>query len=99
MPVVLPHELLPWLHRQNAFPDVHGRDLASYWCHFRDKVPWGRAAAGSEDQVHPLYLWGDDAQYNASNEKLLVVALGHQLDKRKNSLESVWPLFCVRDAS
>ena len=99
LPVILPHELLPWLLRQNAFAEVHGSDLATYWGHFRDKVPWGHAADGLEERIHPLYLWGDDAVFNEGSEKLLVIAMGHQLDIRKNSLESVWPLCCVRDAS
>ena len=99
LPVILPHELLPWLLRQNAFAEVHGSDLATYWGHFRNKVPWGRAADGLEERIHPLYLWGDDAVFNEGSEKLLVIAMGHQLDNRKNSLESVWPLCCVRDAS
>lgn len=97
--MILPHELLPWLLRQNAFAEVHGSDLATYWGHFRDKVPWGHAADGLEERIHPLYLWGDDAVFNEGSEKLLVIAMGHQLDIRKNSLESVWPLCCVRDAS
>ena len=32
-PVILPHELLPWLMRNGAFPKVSCSDLASYWDH------------------------------------------------------------------
>ena len=98
-PVVLPHNLLPWLQRNHAFPQVTSAELSTYWKHFSDNnVEWATASEGIQSQLHPCFLWGDDVQYNESYEKLCVVCLGHCLDKRKFSLETCWPLFTIREA-
>ena len=60
-------------------------------------MPWATASTNLESVLHPLYLWGDDCQYNESYEKLICVHLGHVLDSRKFSLESSWPLFTIRE--
>ena len=98
-PVCLPHELFPWLVRNNAWvqhEDVNPGRLSEYWEHFNGKVPW---AAPKGVDVHPIYLWGDDVQYNQSHEKLIVVVAGHVLDRRTYSLATTWPLFCIREVS
>ena len=95
-PVVLPHQLLPWLERNHAWPKISSVAVKEYWDHFRDKVPWGHLADDLPDQVHPLWLWGDDCQYNEQYEKIICVSLGHCCDKNTMSLESNWPLFTIR---
>lgn len=37
-------------------------------------------------RAHPLYIWGDDCQYNEQYEKLIVVVMGHCLDPRTFSI-------------
>ena len=78
-PVILPHELLPWLMRNGAFPKVSCSDLASYWDHIDARsIPVGEVVNDEiKTKCHPLYIWGDDAQYNAQHEKVIVVVLGH----------------------
>lgn len=96
--MVLPHELLPWLKRNNAFPKVSAAVLSQYWHHFQNlKIDWAAASKGLEETLHPVFLWGDDVQYNESYEKLIVVCIGHCLDKRTFSLETCWPIFTIRE--
>ncbi len=97
-PVILPHELLPWLKRNHAFPDVDAATLAQYWQHFQDiGMDWATLSEKKEECLHPLFLWGDDVQYNQNFEKLETVCIGHVLDCRKFSMETSFPLFCIRD--
>lgn len=93
--MVLPHELVPWLIRHGAFPAVTSDDLKRYWGHCRDRVPFGRMGG---EQVHPFFLWGDDCQYNKNQDKIIVIILGHVLDERTYSMETSWPLVCIREA-
>ena len=97
-PVILPHELLPWLKRHHAFPDISAATLAEYWQHFQDiGIDWAKLSQNLEDRLHPLFLWGDDVQYNQHFEKLETICLGHVLDSRKFSMETSFPLFCIRE--
>ena len=41
----------------------------------------------------PLYLWGDDCQFNERGQKMCTIVCGHVLDTRKNSKLTVYPLF------
>lgn len=71
--------------------------VASYWGHLASMVEWGSQHVRRYGHTHqPLYLWGDDAQYNEANDKLVTVALGAVLDCRKDAVATVWPLFCYR---
>lgn len=49
--------------------------------------------------MHPFFIWGDDCQYNESYEKLIVICMGHVLDRRTFSLESSWPIIVLREVS
>ena len=96
--MVLPHELLPWLKRNNAFPQVFAAELSKYWHHFQSLgIDWAAASKDLEETLHPVYLWGDDVQYNESYEKLIVICMGHCLDKRTFSLETCWPIITIRE--
>ena len=97
-PVILPHLLVPWLIRNGLFPDVAATELRSHWQHMKSR---GADHANlvddeMEHKFHPFYLWADDAVYNQLHEKLMVIVLGHCLDPKKNSVETCWPLCCIR---
>ena len=91
LPVVLPHRLLPWLHRQGLFAQVNDADLARYWCHhafFRTGIK------APSEKHHPIWIWGDDCQYGKrKDQKVMVCMLGHVLDPRTNSYECCYPLW------
>ena len=96
LPVVLPTDLLAWLVEKDRWPgrEIRSSDIAEYWKRATDhNQPW---AEGVDPRSHPLYLWGDDAQYDEKGSKLILVVLGHCLDEQTNSLLSCFPLFCIR---
>ena len=73
-------------------------ELTAYWEHAKK---WG--VPGSElvsesmmDKTHALYLWADDAVYNAAHEKIMVMVLGSIHDEKKHSVETCWPLCTIR---
>ena len=97
LPIVLPSSLLAWLQEKEIFPGPEQEALHEFWQNARNHYqPW---AKGVDPRTHPLYMWGDDAQYDERGSKLVVVVLGHCLDEQTNSLRSCYPLFCIRDES
>ena len=92
--MVLPHEVVPWLQRRGAWPTISQSELDEYWANLAGK-DWADRLGGGD--VHPLFLWGDDCQFNESREKLIMVSLGHALDKRTFSLECGWPVIALRE--
>ena len=71
--------------------------VSAYWDHLSSHVEWASEHVQHHGHAHqPLYLWGDDAQYNEENEKIVCVALGATLDERTSSVATVWPLFVYR---
>ena len=100
-PIILPHELLPWLHRNGAFPEIAASELQKYWGRMR--MRGGTVAdivsAEMESRCHPLYIWGDDAKYTSAHDKLLVIVMGHCLDPNTYSVECCWPLLALREVT
>ncbi|CAE7418220.1 unnamed protein product [Symbiodinium sp. CCMP2592] len=91
LPVVLPHEVFPWLVKQGIIPLNDTAEIGEFWSHARTA---GMPTMGATDSHIPLYLWGDDARFTETHEdKLVVVAFGRVLETSKNALETVWPLF------
>ena len=91
LPVVLPHEVFPWLVKQGIIPLNDTDEIREFWSHARTA---GMPTMGATDHHIPLYLWGDDARFTETHEdKLVVVAFGRLLETSKNALQSVWPLF------
>ena len=93
LPLVLPHKLLPWMLELDMLPLPTDEELERYWNHLASRVGW----ASSHVAIHgphfvPLWVWGDDAQYNKRNEKVVCLAIGGVLDERKHSVNITWPL-------
>lgn len=95
MPVVLPHRLVERMLQDGMFPEILAQDVQNYWDHLATQgVSW--AQDPSLKPVHPLFLWGDDAQFNERQESLVAVAMGHVLSEEKNSLLAMWTLFTYK---
>ena len=96
MPVVLPEHLLPWLWERGHLPTAD--DVSEYWNHMAQlpDVPWVTKVIETGCSYVPLWLWGDDSQYNERNEKLVAVVCGSWLANEKNSKNCVYPLFTYR---
>ena len=98
MPVVLPEHLFPWLlkHQEEAIPTDDA--VSQYWNHMAMKnIPGVKRVIETGGDYIPIYLWGDDPIFNERNEKLVSVVCGSWLENRKNSKDTVYPLFCYRN--
>ena len=94
--MVLPHRLVEWLLELDLIQLDHGDEKMNYWVHLAERLEWARVHVQEYGYEHePCFLWGDDAQYNEQQDKLVTVSLGHLFDKREPAY-SVWPLFCFR---
>ena len=96
LPVCLPHELLPWLMQHNVFPEVLDSELKKWWAH-ASALGLKHAGLSPTQKHHPCYVWGDDCVYNEHGEKLICICMGFILDERKNSLQTCFPLFVLRE--
>ena len=96
LPVVLPHRLVEWLVELDLMHHSDREGKGRYWKHLASRLSWAKEHVEDYGLCHePIYLWGDDAQYNERLDKLVVVSMGFVLDKRP-AAESVYPLFCYR---
>lgn len=97
--MALPHELLPWLRRNKVLPEFPVDYVRGYWEHHKSHgSSWASVADGIQHKCLPMYLWADDAEYNESHEKLVVAVMGCVLDERTFSMETVFPLWTIREA-
>ena len=99
MPVILPHRLVEQLLEDGLFvDDAEARTRAAdYWAHLAKQEQVGAWAKDPGLRTaHPVYLWGDDAQHNERQEKLVVVAMGLALDPTRNSMMAMWTLFTYK---
>ena len=97
LPFVPPDELLQWLFKNDVLPHGPGMDqeIDRYWTYLSSKgVPHTHDKPGSG--CVPLWLWGDDTRYNEQGAKIVVVAVGAVLDRRKSSKDTVYPIFCYQ---
>lgn len=97
LPVVLPHHLVQQMLQDGLFDTSNAimEQVQKYWGHLSEQgIGWARDS--SLAAVHPLFLWGDDAQFNERQENLVVVAMGHVLSEEKNSMLAMWPLFSYK---
>lgn len=79
------------------YPLEENQDVSQYWNHLASRVGW----ASEHVRMHgphfrPLWIWGDDAQYNEANDKIVTVSMGAVLDSRCDAISTVWPLFSYR---
>ena len=77
MPILAPHELLQWLlYEKHVILD----DSAAkrFWDHHEEvATPWLMKALVQKDgyTVHPVSLYGDEAEYTQTKQKILMVFL------------------------
>ena len=97
LPFVPPDELWPWLFKNNLVPHGLGMDaeIGHYWTHLASKVVPNTADKPGSGCV-PLWLWGDDTRYNEQGAKIVVVAMGAMMDRRKSSKDTVYLIFCYQ---
>ena len=97
LPFVPPDQLLPWLLKNDLLPRGPGMDVEidRYWTHLASKgLPHTADKPGSG--CVPMWLWGDDTRYNEQGAKIVLVAMGAVLDRRKSSKDTTYPLFAYQ---
>ena len=88
MPLVLPHELMIVLQGRG---DLEVCDVEKFW---EEKIPRGRLT-----QHRPLGLYGDDAQFDKHQNKLVIFTVSDVLSTATHSMAATWPLFVIREVS
>ena len=97
MPAILPHQLIPFLLQQKVMLDEPEMDheIEYYW-RFLSSVGFPMAADKPGSGTIPLWIWGDDSQYNEQGSKVVLVSIGAVLDWRTCSKMTTWPLFAYK---
>ena len=72
MPVLAPHELLPWLSSLGLCPERASAER--FWKHVAG-TKWG-VHPGAARAAQPLFVYGDDAEYTKYCDKMLGVYVG-----------------------
>ena len=72
LPILPPHLLTMWLRKAGLL--VFNREAAiEFWAHHRSVgTPWMRTMQ-QDDCFQPFALYGDEAEYTKTKEKLLVI--------------------------
>ena len=94
--MVLPHDLLAYLHKKFGGEQTPAEQLRAFWKHFQtcthESIRWPHCY---EDDCIPLGLHGDDLRYTETGQKLLCVSLNFLLDDAQER----YPLFVLRIVS
>ena len=70
-------------------------EIDRYWTHLASKgLPHTADKPGTG--CVPMWLWGDDTRYNEQGAKIVLVAMGAVLDRRKSSKDTTYPLFAYQ---
>lgn len=90
MPVILPHELIPWLLRHGLHPTIPDHSTIEYWNHIGEP---------EHSDANPLWIWGDGSQYLESGESITVVCFGMVLQRQleKTTVKRCFPIFLYRE--
>ena len=77
MPIVAPHELLQWLLKER-YVVLDDSAAERFWRHHEEvATPWLGKVPTKKDgyMVHPVALYGDEAEYTQTKQKILMVFL------------------------
>ena len=71
--------------------DLEEVDVPKFW---DEEVPRGLLS-----KHRPLGLYGDDAQFDQNQNKLIIFTINDVLATAKHSMRATWPLFVLREVS
>lgn len=74
-----------------VLPDFDAFKVRYYWKHMAAHSQWAKQC-GDWTQTSPMFLWGDDAEYDKQRRKVVAVACGFVLDDEKSSFRAMFPL-------
>ena len=95
MPYILPEDIIPWLTDRKLWPNIPRRKIIRYWNHLRD-VKSEIAEMSVTGEHHPLWIWGDAANY-CKDQNVIVICFGSVLDDTKDSIKACFPLVLCRE--
>ena len=95
MPYVQPSDLLPWLLQFDLWPDIPDRKITRYWNHMKS-VGSDIANVSPTGEHHPLWIWGDGANY-AKDQSIITICIGSILDDRTDSITKCFPIALCRE--
>ena len=79
VPILAPHEVLQWL-TNDKYVIMNDPAAERFWAHHQSAgTPWlGKAKIRKDGYtVHPVSLYGDEAEYTQTKEKILMVFISY----------------------
>ena len=95
MPYVSPDEIIPWLMDRKLWPEIPDRKIKRYWNHLKE-VKAEIADVSTTGSHHPLWVWGDAANYS-KDQNIIVICFGSVLDDETDSIKKCFPLILCRE--
>jgi len=97
MPYISPEDIIPWLMARDLWPATPQRKIKRFWNHLQE-VQSDIAGASPQGNHHPLWIWGDAANYN-KDQNVIVICFGSVLDDATDSIKKCFPLAICREES
>ena len=96
LPVFPPHHLASWLVRTGRLK-VDREASQQFSRHFMEqRAPWMEDPAFAATNYYPYGLYGDEAEYTVTKEKLLVIFMSFPLQESKKVLDTRFPVCMLR---
>ena len=95
MPFILPEDIIPWLMDRKLWPEIPERKIKRFWNHLKD-VKSDVAGASPNGTHHPLWIWGDAANY-IKDQNVIVICFGSVLHDETDSVKKCFPLVLLRE--
>ena len=89
LPMILPHEMLDYLHRSNKVV-VNTEQVKQFWTRYKAFKSSNHPCCKDALLLHsPLGLAGDDCKYTLSGSKVIIIAFNLPLHDQKRKQESM----------
>ena len=81
--------------QRKLWPEIPDRKIKRYWNHLKEVN--AEIADVSPDGIHhPLWAWGDAANYS-KDQNIIVICFGSVLDDETDSIKKCFPLILCRE--
>eukprot|EP00439_Symbiodinium_sp_Y106_P030684 s922_g3.t1 len=96
VPIFAPHRLTAWLVRTGRL-QMDRAASQQFSRHFTEqRAPWMEDSCYTATNYYPYGLYGDDAEYTVTKEKLLVIFMSFPLQESTKVLDSRFPVCMLR---
>ena len=80
---------------RDIWPVIPDRKITRYWNHLRS-VGSELADVSPTGDHHPIWIWGDAANYS-KDQNIITVCIGSVLDDRTDSITKCFPIALLRE--